>query len=106
MGGKDGPPGARRPVAQDTGNKPYDSQARTPFDPKGKKIFDGFTPGMNFRGKSSVEMEGEVKQAAQEAPEAIEGQRYPKAAKDMVKGYFNNLSGQKEKELKNKEEKK
>jgi hypothetical protein len=51
-------------------------------------------------------MEGEVKQAAQEAPEAIEGQRYPKAAKDMVKGYFNNLSGQKEKEPKNKEEKK
>jgi hypothetical protein len=95
-----GPPGTRRPVAKESGNKPYDSQARTPFDPKGKKIFDGFAPGMNFRGKSSVEMEGEIKQAAQEAPEAIEGQRYPKAAKDMVKGYFDNLGGQKKKELK------
>jgi len=98
MGGKDGPPGARRPVGPESPNKPYDSQARTPFDPKGKKIFDGFAPGMNFRGKSSVEMQGEVKQAAQEAPEAIESQRYPKAAKDMVKGYFDNLSGQKGKE--------
>ena len=55
---------------------------------------------MNFRGKSSVEMEGEIKQAAQEAPEAIENQRYPKAAKDMVKGYFNNLKGVTEKEPK------
>lgn len=98
--GQGGPPGARRPVDPESPNKPYDSQARTPFDPKGKKIFDGFAPGMNFRGKSSVEMEGEIKQAAQEAPEAIENQRYPKAAKDMVKGYFNNLNAQKEKEKK------
>src|SRR5947209_16154621 len=93
-----GPPGGKRPVGAESPNKPYDSQARTPFDPKGKKVFDGFAPGMNFRGKSSVEMEGEVKQAVQEAPEAIEGQRYPKAAKDMVKGYFRNLGGQKDKE--------
>jgi hypothetical protein len=98
--GEGGPPGARRPTAPGSPNKPYDSQARTPFDPKGKKIFDGFAPGMNFRGKSSVEMEGEIKQAAQEAPEAIENQRYPKAAKDMVKGYFNNLKGVTEKEPK------
>ena len=98
--GQGGQPGTRRPVDPESANKPYDSQARTPFDPKGKKIFDGFAPGMNFRGKSSVEMEGEIKQAAQEAPEAIEGQRYPKAAKDMVKGYFNNLNSQKEKEKK------
>ena len=98
--GEGGQPGTRRPTAPDMQNKPYDSQARTPFDPKGKKIFDGFAPGMNFKGKSSVEMEGDIKQAAQEAPEAIEGQRYPKAAKDMVKGYFNNLRGLNEKEQK------
>ena len=98
--GEGGQPGTRRPTAPEMGNKPYDSQARTPFDPKGKKIFDGFAPGMNFKGKSSVEMQGDIKQAAQEAPEAIEGQRYPKAAKDMVKGYFNNLRGLNEKEQK------
>ena len=96
--GEGGRPGGKRPVGPESPNKPFDSQARTPFDPKGKKIFDGFTPGQNFRGKSSVEMQGEIKQAAQEAPEAIEGQRFPKATREMVKGYFRNLGGQKEKE--------
>jgi len=96
--GEGGRPGGKRPVGPESPNKPFDSQARTPFDPKGKKIFDGFTPGQNFRGKSSVEMQGEIKQAAQEAPEAIESQRLPKASREMVKGYFHNLAGQKEKE--------
>jgi uncharacterized coiled-coil DUF342 family protein len=95
-----GPPGGKRPVAAEGNLKPYDSQTKSPFDPKGKKIFEGYAPGQNFRGKSSLEMEGEIKQAAQEAPEAIESQRYPKAAQDMVKGYFRNLGGQKEKEAK------
>lgn len=39
-------------------------------------------------------MEGEIKQASQEAPQAIETQRIPKAARDMAKGYFRNLGGQ------------
>jgi uncharacterized coiled-coil DUF342 family protein len=95
-----GRPGGKRPVSPENKVKPYDSQTKAPFEPKGKKIFEGYAPGQNFRGKSSAEMEGEVKQAAQEAPEVIEGQRYPKAAQDMVKGYFRNLGGQKEKEPK------
>ena len=33
-------------------------------------------------------------EASQEAPEAIERQRVPKAAGDMMKGYFKNLGGQ------------
>jgi len=41
-------------------------------------------------------MEGEIKSASQEAPEAIEQQRIPKAAREMSKGYFKNLGGQKE----------
>ena len=94
-------PGAgQRPLGKEQPFRSYEAKAKAEFDPKGKKIFDGFAPGLNFRGKSSVEMEGEIKQAAQEAPEAIEGQRYPKGAKDMVKGYFNNLGGQKGKEQK------
>ncbi len=35
-------------------------------------------------------------QAAQEAPEAIEQQRIPKAAREMAKGYFRNLSAPRE----------
>jgi hypothetical protein len=74
-------------------------EARQKLDPewKGKKIFDGFAPGQNFKSKPGPEIAGEVKQAAQEAPEAIEQQRIPKAARDLAKGYFKNLGGQDDK---------
>ena len=66
------------------------------FNPKGQKIFDGYAPGQAFKKKPGVEMVGDIKQAAQEAPDAIEVQRIPKAARDMAKGYFKNLGGQQE----------
>jgi hypothetical protein len=75
----------------------FETKARSEFD-KGKLIFDGYAPGGNFKKKSSVEMAGEVRQASQEAPEAIEQQRIPKAARDMAKGYFRNLGGRNEAE--------
>ena len=46
--------------------------------------------------KPGTELVGEIQQAAQQAPDAIEVQRIPKAARDMAKGYFKNLGGQKE----------
>jgi hypothetical protein len=58
-------------------------------------MFDGYAPGQSFRKKTTAEIAGEVKQASQEAPEAIEQQRIPKAARDMAKGYFRNLGDQK-----------
>ena len=39
-------------------------------------------------------MAGDIKQAVQEAPEAVEVQRLPKAAKEMVKEYFEKLGNQ------------
>lgn len=74
-------------------------EAKQKLDPewKGKKIFDGFAPGQNFKSKPGPEIAGEVKQAAQEAPQAIEQQRIPKAAADIAKGYFKNLGGQDDK---------
>lgn len=95
-------PGQRRPVAEEKAIKPFDARTKTEFEPKGKKIFDGYAPGQNFKKRSSSEMAGEIKQAAQEAPEAIEQQRIPKAARDVAKGYFRNLGGQKEPEKKDK----
>ena len=47
-------------------------------------------------------MAGEIKQASQEAPEAIEQQRIPKDARDIAKGYFRNLGGQRDAEEKHK----
>jgi hypothetical protein len=71
-----------------------EQRVRAPFDPKGRKTFAGSTAGPAFKKASSVEMAGDIKQAVQEAPEAIEQQRLPKAAKDMVKEYFEKLGDQ------------
>lgn len=92
-----GPPGGKRPVADEGPFKSYDSRNKTQFDPKGKKVFDGYAPGQNFKKKSTAEISGEIEQARQEAPEAIEQQRIPKAARDMAKEYFRNLGEQNEK---------
>lgn len=92
-----GKPGGQRPVDPESPFKSYDSRNKTDFDQKGKKIFDGYAPGENFKKRSTAEIAGEIQQASQEAPEAIEQQRIPKAARDMAKDYFRNLGGQKEK---------
>lgn len=96
--GKRGGGGGKRPKAQKESVNHFNARQRTDFDPKGQKILDGFAPGQNYRSKNTAEIAGDVKQAAQEAPEAIEQQRIPKAARDMAKGYFHNLGGQFDKE--------
>ena len=90
----------RRPLGKQGASRSFEAKAKVEFDAKGKKIFDGYAPGQNFKKKTSAEFFGDIKQASQEAPEAIEGQRFPKATREMVKGYFRNLGGQKEKEQK------
>jgi len=47
-----------------------------------------------------------VKDAAQEAPEAIEAQRIPRNARESAKGYFRNLGGQGDKDMKKQPEEK
>jgi hypothetical protein len=88
----------RRPLGKQKSFKSFDARAKTEFDPKGKKIFAGYAPGQSFQKRSGIEMAGEIQQASQEAPEAIEQQRIPKAARDMAKGYFQRMREQTEKE--------
>ena len=90
----------RRPLGKQKPYRSFEAKAKVEFDAKGKKIFDGYAPGQNFKKKSSAEFFGEIKQASQEAPEAIEQQRVPKAAREMMKGYFQRMSAQTEKEQK------
>ena len=71
-----------------------DQRTRGFFDPKGKKSYGGAVNGPAFKKATTVEMEGEIRQAVQEAPEAVEVQRLPKATKDLVKEYFEKLGGQ------------
>src|SRR5207247_4216923 len=89
------PAEGRRPVGDKTAIKSIDARQRAELN-KGKLIHEGFAPGQNFKQKTGPELSGEIKQAAQEAPDAIEQQRIPKAARDMAKNYFKNLGGQKE----------
>jgi hypothetical protein len=86
----------RRPLGKQNPYRSFEAKAKVEFDAKGKKIFDGYAPGQNFKKKSSAEFFGEIKQASQEAPEAIEQQRVPKAAREMMKGYFQRMSAQTE----------
>jgi hypothetical protein len=89
----------RRPLGKKTPFKSFDAKNKGDFDPKGKKIFDGYAPGQNFRKKGGPELIGDIKQASQEAPEAIEQQRIPKAAREMAKGYFQKMREQAEKDM-------
>src|SRR6516162_8398305 len=86
-------PGAgRRPLGESKPFNSFDTKVKSDFD-KGKILFDGYAPGPSFKKKTSAEIAGEIREASQEAPEAIEQQRIPRAARDMAKGYFRNLAG-------------
>jgi len=85
----------RRPENKDAQTQAGEEQrVRGFFDPKGRKLYGGSTTGPAFKKASSVEMAGDIRQAVQEAPEAVEVQRLPKAAKEMVKEYFEKLGNQ------------
>jgi hypothetical protein len=85
----------RRPENKDAQTKAGEEQrVRGFFDPKGRKAYGGSVNGPAFKKSSSVELAGDIKQAVQEAPEAVEVQRLPKSAKDMVKEYFEKLGNQ------------
>src|SRR5437762_12517120 len=90
------PGSGRRPLGEKGPTKSFDAKARVEFDPKGKKIFDGYAPGQNFKKKSGAEMAGEIKQASQEAPEAVEQQRIPRAYRESAKGFYRKLREQTE----------
>jgi hypothetical protein len=89
-------PGAgRRPLGEEKATSSFETKLKGQFD-RGKLIFDGYAPGPSFKKKTTAELAGEVKQAAQEAPEAIEQQRIPRAAREMAKGYFRNMAAPRE----------
>jgi hypothetical protein len=104
--GMEGPANGPRPKPKEGKTNNFDAKQKSEFDPKGKKIYDGTTWGKNFAPKSGPEIAGEVKQASQEAPEAIEQQRIPRSYRDSAKGYFRNLGGQADKDLKKQPEEK
>jgi len=63
------------------------------FDPRGRKSYGGTTRGPAFTKRSEAEIGKEMKEAAQEAPAAVETQRLPRDAQESVKEYFKRLGG-------------
>jgi len=88
-------PGTLRPIAPDGPTDSHDARQRAEVDPQGKQRISGFIRGGTFTKVPSREVGGVFRQAVQEAPEAIERQRVPADAAEMLKGYFENLGGQK-----------
>ncbi len=96
MGG-DGPPGGRRPMGKDG---PVDRKAGwqpVPEDEKGERYVSGFRRGGTFSRIPAREVGGAFRQAQQDAPAAIDRQRVPPDAAEILRGYYENLSGQKNK---------
>jgi hypothetical protein len=89
-------PGTKRPETKEGDFKAQLKRERLEFDAKGQKEITDFVQGRTFKKKPSSEMAGEVKQASQEAPEALENQRLPRAAGDMTRGYYENLRNEAE----------
>ena len=64
------------------------------FNHRGQKEYAGAAPGQAVKRMANGEMTGEVRQMIQEASDAVEQSRIPKAAREQTKGYFRNLGGQ------------
>ncbi|MCI0682635.1 MAG: hypothetical protein L0Y71_11065 [Gemmataceae bacterium] len=91
-----GPPGAERPIDPDDPNsKIVNQRQKARVDAKGQQRVIGFAKGGNFTKISSQEIGGAFKQAAQDAPEALDRQRIPEDAADLARGFFEKLGGQK-----------
>jgi uncharacterized coiled-coil DUF342 family protein len=94
MGG--GPrPGAERPIDPDDPNsKIVNERQKARVDPRGTHRVTGFAKGGTFQKVPAKEIGGAFRQAAQDAPEALDRQRIPQDAADIARGYFSKLGRQ------------
>jgi len=94
--GGGGPPGGIRPIdPNDPNSKIIQQRQNARVNPNAQQRIAGFTSGGNFTKIPSKQIEGAFRQAAQEAPEAIERQNIPEDFADIARGYFKKLGGQK-----------
>jgi hypothetical protein len=97
-GGKQGGIGAgQRPINDDAQTGSVEEKVRSPFDPRGKKVYGGTTKGPGFKKTSETELGKEIQQAVQEAPAAADSQRLPRDSRDAVKEYYEKLGGTRKK---------
>jgi hypothetical protein len=84
----------RRANPNDPDGKVTDERSRAHADLKGARV-TGYARGGNFNRIPAQSVGGAFKQAAQEAPEALDRQRIPDDARPIFSGYFDRLGNQK-----------
>jgi hypothetical protein len=94
LDGKPNPASGRRPESKEgkTGSK--EEWSHSQLDKGQMQVIDT-APGDGFKGpRKPADIAEEVRQGAQEAPEAIDSQRLPRSASNMARGYFEKLRGE------------
>ncbi|MCS6976524.1 MAG: hypothetical protein NZM31_05875 [Gemmatales bacterium] len=86
--------GRRGERATDTDSK--NERARSPLDPKGKILFQGYgpqqvKPDRNSIGKTTVDIGPELVETRQQATEALRQQKVPPQQRDLVSEFYKNL---------------
>ena len=89
------PGGRRRANPNDPNGKIKEERTRVQVDPKGVQRVTGYARGGNFNKVPGQEVGNALKQAAQDAPEALDRQRIPEDAQPFVRGFFKKLGNQK-----------
>jgi hypothetical protein len=90
-----GPPGTKRGITKDGPKEFQDERQKVERDEKGQLRISGFRKGGTFAKVPAREVGGVFRQAQQDSYNAIERQRVPPEAAEMLKGYYENLGGQK-----------
>jgi hypothetical protein len=90
-----GTPGGKRPTGKDRETGAKSERQPGELDPRGGLRATGFSKGGTFTKVPAKEIQGTFRRAQQEAPEAIERQRVSPEEAEMLKGYYENLGGQK-----------
>jgi len=89
-------PGTLRPVdPNDPNSRIKNERVKAQVNPNSQQRITGFTKGGTFTKVPAKQVEGEFRQAAQQAPEAIDRQRIPDDYQPFTRGYFRRLGNQK-----------
>jgi hypothetical protein len=92
-GGPGGPATGARPDGKPHETTQKEERSRSQLG-KGKQSILDFVPGEGLKEPFNPGAHGDViRQAAQEAPEALDRQQLPRGASDMVRGYFDKFRG-------------
>lgn len=90
-----GPGGGRRPKGKEEATTTKNARQNVDVDIKGEFKITGFSRGGSFKKIKNEDVPATFRRTAQEAQRAIETQRITPDEAEILKGYYENLGGQK-----------